>query len=275
MKTEIQIPARIIQTAPTRDLTPADRAAAASLRLHHPGWEYLFFDDTDIEDFVAMEFPEHRATFDDFPHAVQRSDFFRYLAIYRLGGFYVDLDVILETSLEDLRPLAAVFPFEEISLNQHLRDAHGIDWEVGNYAFGATAGHPFLAAVIRNCVHSRNSPSWREPMFRGIPRWVRSDFDVLNTTGPGLLTRTFAENPEACADVTVLQPVPDCDVCDPANWHRVGRHGVHLMAGTWRPRQGRVRRGLKLAWETQLRNRLLARSRALGPVRHFQRPVES
>ena len=29
MKTEIQIPARIIQTAPTRDLAPASRAAAA------------------------------------------------------------------------------------------------------------------------------------------------------------------------------------------------------------------------------------------------------
>lgn len=273
MKTEIQIPARIIQTAPTRDLAPADRAAAASLRLHHPGWEYLFFDDTDIEDFVAMEFPEHRATLDDFPHAVQRADFFRYLAIYRLGGFYVDLDVILETSLEDLRPLAAVFPFEEISLNQHLRDAHGIDWEIGNYAFGATPGHPFLEAVIGNCVRAASNPGWNEPMFRGIPRWVRPAFSVLNSTGPGLLTRTLAEHPDTSAGVTVLEPALGCDVCDPSNWHRIGHYGVHLMNGTWRHPHGGVIRRARLLWERRQRRRLLARSRALGPVRHFRRGI--
>lgn len=272
MKPESLIPARLIQTAPTRDLPPLARAAAASLRLHHPGWEHLLFDDQDITRFVATEYPEHRATLEEFPHPVQRADFFRYLAVHRLGGFYLDLDVILEAPLDDLRSLGAVFPFEELSLSRHLRDAHGIDWEIGNYAFGATPGHPFLAAVIRDCVRARRERAWREPMFRRIPRWFHRDFEVLNTTGPGLLTRTFAENPEATVDVTVLQPAPDCDVCDPENWHRFGRHGVHLMAGSWRPRAGRWRRRLRLAWESRLRRRLLACSRALGPVRRFRRP---
>lgn len=265
------IPPRLIQTAPSRDLAPAARAAVAGLRLHHPDWDYLFFDDADLTRFVATEFPEHRALLDEFTHPVQRADFFRYLAVYRLGGFYLDLDVFLEAPLENLRSLGAVFPFEELSLNRHLREAHGIDWEIGNYAFGATAGHPFLSAVIRDCVKARRDRSWREPMFRGIPRWFHRDFEVLNTTGPGLLTRTLAENPDTAARVTVLQPTPDCDVCNPENWHRFGQHGVHLMAGTWRPRTGQLRRRLRLAWESRLRRRLLARSRALGPVRRFHR----
>lgn len=266
------IPARLIQTAPSRDLPPSARAAAAALRLHHPDWEYRFFDDADITRFVAAEFPAHRAILDEFPHAVQRADFFRYLAVHRLGGFYLDLDVFLESPLEGLRSLGAVFPFEELTLNRHLRDAHGIDWEIGNYAFGATAGHPFLDAVINNCVRARRERPWREPMFRGVPRWFRRDFEVLNTTGPGLLTRTLAENPETAGDVTVLTPEPDCDVCDTANWHRFGPHGVHLMNGSWRNHGGRVRRRLLLLWEARLRRRLLACSRALGPVRRFHRP---
>ena len=267
------IPPRLIQTAPSRDLAPAARAAVAGLRLHHPDWDYLFFDDADLTRFVTTEFPEHRPLLDEFTHPVQRADFFRYLAVYSLGGFYLDLDVFLEAPLGDLRPLGAVFPFEELSLNRHLRAAHGIDWEIGNYAFGATAGHPFLAAVIRDCVKARRNHAWRDLMFRGIPRWFRRDFEVLNTTGPGLLTRTLAENPDTAAGVTVLQPAPDCDVCDPENWHRFGRHGVHLMAGTWRPRAGQIRRRLRLAWESRLRRRLLARSRALGPIRRFHRPT--
>lgn len=274
MNSETPIPARIIQTAPTRNLSPAARAVATSLRLHHPDWEHLFFDDQDIAGFVASEYPEYRATFQEFPHPVQRADFFRYLAIHRLGGFYLDLDVILEAPLGDLRSHRAVFPFEEISLNRHLREAHGIDWEIGNYAFGATPGHPFLEAVIRDCVRATRDRAWREPMFRGIPRWFQRDFEVLNTTGPGLLTRTFVEHPDTTVDVTILQPRPDCDVCDPVNWHRVGRHGVHLMSGSWRPRAGRLRRRLRLAWESRLRRRLLACSRALGPVRRFRRPEQ-
>lgn len=268
-----QIPSRLIQTAPTRDLSPSDRAVSAGLRLHHPGWEHLFFDDADIARFVSAEFPQYRSVLQSFPHAVQRADFFRYLAVFRLGGVYLDLDVVLEHPLDELRPLGAFFPFEELTLNRHLRDAHGIDWEIGNYAFGATPGHPFLEAVIGNCVRAAANPSWNEPMFRGIPRWVRPAFSVLNTTGPGLLTRTLAEHPDTSAGVTVLEPAPGCDVCDPSNWHRVGRYGVHLMNGTWRPPHGGVVRRARLLWERSQHRRLLARSRALGPVRHFRRGI--
>ena len=47
-----------------------------------------------------------------------------------------------------------VFPFEELTLSRLLRH-HGIDWEIGNYAFGAEAGHAFLEAVIENCVRAQ------------------------------------------------------------------------------------------------------------------------
>jgi hypothetical protein len=270
-----EIPRRLIQTAPTRDLSPAARAVAAGLRLHHPDWENLFFDDADIARFVAAEFPDQGPVLRSFPHPVQRADFFRYLAVFRLGGFYVDLDVLLEAPLDDLRPLGAFFPFEELTLNRHLRDAHGIDWEIGNYAFGATAGHPFLDALIGNCARAARNPAWNAQMYRGMPRWVRPAFEVLNTTGPGMLTRTLAEHPDISTSVTVLEPAPGCDVCDPANWHRVGRHGVHLMAGSWRPRTTPILGRARRLWESRQRRRLLARSRALGPVRRFRRSPQT
>ena len=85
-----------------------------------------------------------------------------------------------------------------------------MDWEIGNYAFGAAAGHPFLEAVIENCVRAQRDPSWVKPMMRGLPHLFRSEYFVLNSTGPGLVSRTLAENPELAKTVTVPVPPTMC-----------------------------------------------------------------
>ena len=262
------IPRRIIQTAKSQDLSPAARAAMAKLKLLHPDWEHRFFDDAAIRQFVSEEFPQYRAVFDAFPRNIQRIDFFRYLAIHRLGGFYFDLDVFLSEELSPLLEYGCVFPFEELSINRYLRRNHGIDWEVGNYAFGAERGHPYLAAVIENCVRSQNEPSWVAPMMAHVPRWFRSDLEVLNTTGPGALTRTLAEQPHTTTSLAVLFPE---DVRDSKNWHQFGHYGVHLMDGSWRDRGSYLHRRMACLWEAWAQRRLLAESHQRGPRRELPR----
>jgi inositol phosphorylceramide mannosyltransferase catalytic subunit len=74
----------------------------ANLRLLNPDYECLFFDDQQVQAFLDREFPQYRRVFDSFPVPIQRYDFFRYLAVYRHGGFYFDLDVLLASGLSDL-----------------------------------------------------------------------------------------------------------------------------------------------------------------------------
>jgi len=258
------IPARLLQTGKHRDLPLLARAAAANLKALNPGFEYRFFDDAEVNAFVAAEFPQYREVFENFPRRIQKYDFFRYLAVFRLGGFYFDLDVFLAGGLQPLLESKCVFPFEELTLSRHLRDRHAMDWEIGNYAFGATPGHPFLEAVIQNCVRAQREPAWIQPMMQGIPRLFQSEFYVLNTTGPGLLTRTLAENPQLTKDVTVLFPQ---NVCDPETWHQFGDFGVHAMEGSWRDRGGYLRRRLACLWESRRRARLANASAKLGKTR--------
>lgn len=258
------IPHRIIQTGKTRNLSLIEQAAVAGLTSLNPGFDYVYFDDREVEAFFDREFPEYRAVIDGFPHRIQRFDFFRYLAVYRLGGFYFDLDVFLARSIRELTASSCVFPFEELTLNSYLRTQHRMDWEIGNYAFGAVAGHPFLRAVIDNCVRAQRDRAWVAPMMAGIPSLFHSGFDVLNTTGPGLLTRTFAENPELARTVDVLFP---SDVCDERTWHNFGHYGVHLMAASWRGRGSYLRRRLALLWESRTRQRTLKDSIKLGKQR--------
>ena len=260
----MKIPGRIIQTGRDRVLTPLANAAATNLKLLHPDWEYLYFDDEEIRRFIATEFPQYQLVFDHFPQSIQRIDFFRYLAVFRLGGFYFDLDVFLSKSLSPLLDHGCVFPFEELTLSRFLRNKHQMDWEIGNYAFGAAAGHPYLSAVIENCVRAQGALGWVEPMMAGIPRMFRSEYEVLNTTGPGLLSRTLAEHPETTADLIVLFPE---DVRDPKGWHQFGSFGVHLMDGSWRTSGGYLRRRLMWGWESWSRRRLLRESTQNGPER--------
>jgi mannosyltransferase OCH1-like enzyme len=72
-----RIPPRLIQTGRSRDLSLTERAIVANLRLLNPEFEWLFFDDADVEAFIDREFPQHRRTFDSFPVRIQKYDFFR------------------------------------------------------------------------------------------------------------------------------------------------------------------------------------------------------
>ena len=98
----MSIPKRIIQTAKNCDLPLRDRAAVSNLKLLNPEFEYLFFDDAKVRTFVEREFPEYRVVFDSFVFPIQRYDFFRYLAVFRYGGFYFDLDVFFASPLSSL-----------------------------------------------------------------------------------------------------------------------------------------------------------------------------
>jgi hypothetical protein len=260
----MSIPRRIIQTARSSNLPPLARAAATNLRLLHPDWSFEFFDDAAVADFMAREDAKYQAVFAGFPRKIQRFDFFRYLAVYRLGGFYFDLDVFLSKSLDPLSSHDCVFPFEELTLSRYLRQACRMDWEIGNYGFGAAPGHPFLKAVIDNCVRAQDDPSWVAPMLQGIPAMLQTDFRVLASTGPGLVSRTLVENPDLSPQVTVL--FPD-DVCDEDQWHLFGDYGVHLMEGSWRDQGGFLRRRLANYWEAWTKRRYLPQSRSHGKTR--------
>lgn len=260
----MSIPRRIIQTNRTEHLDPVAKAASCNLKLLHPDWEYVFFTDQEIERFVDDHFPQYRSTFDAFATPIQKIDFFRYLAIFRFGGFYFDLDVLLSRPLTDLLGHASVFPFEELTMNRFLRRHYKMDWELGNYAFGAEPGNEFLGAVIQNCVRAQTDHAWLRPMIRGVRSLRSAEFLVFNTTGPALVSRTFAERPDLAARVKVLFPN---DVCDRANWHQFGEYGVHLMSSSWVSKGNSVRRRIGNRLDEISLARLLPESRRLGPVR--------
>jgi hypothetical protein len=258
------IPKRIIQTGKRGPQSVLARAVMSNVRLLNPEYEYLFFDDTAVEQFLREEFPQFVSLFNNFPFRIQKWDFFRYLAVYRYGGFYFDVDVLLASNLTPLLDHGCVFPFEGITFSHFLRRDLKMDWLIGNYAFGASPAHPFLKAVIDNCVRAQEDPGWVRRMMKGSPPLISDEYWVLNSTGPGLVSRTLAENPAIADTVTVLFPE---DVCDQRDWNRFGEYGVHLMDSSWRASRTPVHAKLIECGRRFVRKRLLEKSRKLGKTR--------
>ncbi len=262
---QTRIPRRIIQTGKSLQLSLLQRAAVSNIKLLNPDFEYLFFDDEGVEAFFNKEPAEHREILKLLRFPIQKYDFFRYLVIYRYGGFYFDLDVFLASGLSGLLDFGCVFSFEDLNISRFLRERYRMDWALANYAFGAAPGHPFLKAIIDNCIRAQKDRAWVEPLLRGIPRLFRSEFEVLNTTGPLLVSRTLAENPALAEEITVL--FPD-DLCDSRNWHNFGNFGAHLMEASWRTKYGWVRRRLASVWEVWTYRKLFKQSARLGRTRY-------
>jgi mannosyltransferase OCH1-like enzyme len=260
-----EIPKRLIQIwGGGSEPSLLGKAAATNLRLLHPDFDYLLFNDRRMQELLELHYPEYLDVFHSFQIPVQRYDFFRYLAIYHHGGFYFDFDVFLASNLTDLLNRSCVFPFEELTINQFLRDEYGMDWEIGNFGFGAAPGHPFIKAIIDNCVRAQRDNAWTAVIMRPIPKLLRQEFLVFYTTGPGLVSRTLAEFPDAGRHLTVLFPK---DVCDRRNWGRFGHYGVHLQQGAWRSRKSFLRRRLISAWMAWQRSRMLTAALRRGSER--------
>jgi inositol phosphorylceramide mannosyltransferase catalytic subunit len=175
--------------------------------------------------------------------------------------------VFLASGLENLLEFGCVFPFEQLSIHSFLREQYGMDWEVGNYAFGAAAGHPFLEAVIKNVVRAQRDPKWPDAMLKSIPRMFRSKYFVLDTTGPGLVSRTLAEYSGARDQVKVLFPE---DVCDPNSWYRFGNYGVHLQFGSWRKPEPLLYRVMHRHWESTTRDAVVNEGLKRGGQRSLE-----
>jgi hypothetical protein len=260
-----QIPKRIIQIGRDVNLPLRNRAAMTTVRLLNPDYEYLFFDNLQQREFVQREFPHYLTVFDSLRFVIQRCDFFRYLAVYRYGGFYFDPDVLLASGLSGLLEHGCVFPFEALTVSRFLRDDLGMDWLIGNYAFGAAPRHVFLEAIIENCVRGQRDPKWVKPMMRGSPPLLDDEFFIINSTGPGLVSRTLAQNKELAKKVTVL--FPD-DVCDVRNcWNRFGDLGVHLADSSWRKNRNFVHQKFSGYCWRWIQYRNVQRARRLGKSR--------
>ena len=217
----------IIQTWKTNQIPDIYLEFVESVKKYGKNFKYLFFNDQDIINFIKNEFPEYLHTFNNLNYKIQQIDFFRYLAIYHFGGIYLDLDVKLTHSLEELldEPHICKFPIEQENIKDKVIRKQGFSSLIGQYAFYAPAKHPFLKKIIDNIVNPRIPFS---QIMSASERHSDKASDVLvyYTTGPILVTQSFLDM-DYKLDIELLRTRP-------LTSNEFGKYGVHKCHGTWR-----------------------------------------
>jgi len=218
------IPKIFHQTGKTADISEPYRTFRRRLQNLHPSWNYRFYDDAQCRDIVKQDFPTLLPVYDAYPYSIQRADLFRFIIVHLFGGFYLDLDVECIQAIDDLCEYNCVFG-EESRLTAASAAAHGHRnrVRVANYMFGSRKGHPLLLHILSR-------------MITESGRNIRTENDILKSTGPGLVTRVFFEHHEIFKDVVLLEnkdrrcgsPYHDDVGC------HFGDYARHLHAGSWR-----------------------------------------
>jgi len=161
------IPRTIIQTSKETTVDRPDWLAyQTSLKAANPNFELIHYSDAEARAFIAEHYAGTiLADAYDIVTPIMRADIFRLAAIYKLGGFYMDMDMLGKASLDpivaamDEDEYQAVFPKEWwMSTGYYTSIYPGRTpeddedhWQMGQYAFGVSVLLQCFTVIIIVC----------------------------------------------------------------------------------------------------------------------------
>jgi mannosyltransferase OCH1-like enzyme len=220
-----KIPKIIIQTWKSKDIPDKYKEDIDSLKKYNSDFEFLFFDDNDIETFLKNNYPQYYESYIKLPVKIQKIDYFRYIAVYHYGGFYFDLDMSCFYPLEDLLNYDCIFPVDD---NLNGRKCNKVRFNnmcnnnmkvlLGQYAFGAKPRNEFIKLLIDN-IHNNVDKYIEDYKKKGNKRVY-----VYVTTGPDFVTNLYM-NYSNKSSIHILEY---------EDGQYFGKYAKHNQNGTWK-----------------------------------------
>ena len=94
------IPCVIHQTWKSHSLNPSQQASVISWKSNNPKCQHKLWNDTEIAELCQKKSPDLMWPIWDALSPIERADVFRYLVLWDQGGYYADLDVPCEESID-------------------------------------------------------------------------------------------------------------------------------------------------------------------------------
>lgn len=205
------IPKIIHQTFPTRKLPSQLSEVSGNLCRLNPHWDYRFYDDAAIEQFIAHHYGAYHLDIYSRinpQYGAARADYFRYLVVYKLGGVYLDIKSTCLKPLDQFADDDYVLSHWHNFWGKHPEIPGGKEFQ--QWHIIASPEHPFLRDVIE----------------RVSDNIVRYQFDrsnvgfkaVLRTTGP--IAYTLAIQPLLVSgNYRLVRGLFDCSLVYSTCWH--------------------------------------------------------
>lgn len=149
----------------------------------HPEWEYIYWDEKMMDDFIKKEYKEFYDIYKSFPFDMQRWDAIRFLILKKMGGLYIDFDY---ECLENIEPLIANTNCA-MALEPEIHCImYNVEYFINSAFLYTMPDHSFLDKIISK-IFSAETLKYdksNKPMC------------ILNTTGPLMLSRLYTNLPK-------------------------------------------------------------------------------
>ena len=185
-KIDQKIPKIIIQTYKKNKLPYYyEKIVNNNLELN-PDYEYMFFNDNECLEFIENNYDKR--TLDAYKkinpkYGACKADFFRYCAMYKYGGVYLDIKSKINESLDNLIKKDDEFILSHWKKNPWSKYVGLEKGEFQNWHILCIPKHPFLKEVINDIIINIENYSLKE--------YPPSKKSVLFLTGPVQYTRSI------------------------------------------------------------------------------------
>ena len=184
------------------------KRSQASVKEHLPDWEYRFYTDNDLSNFVLANYPEYHKRWTLLDKPIKRVDVARYFLLHHFGGLYADLDFILT------RPLDELLDDQHRLYFYRSNEAIVKDWQfLGNAFMISAPGEAFWIELV--------------DFVFSLPNTTH----VLHHTGPRAVGAFY----ETLVDRSAIQVFGPNEFDNDRCASGVGEHryGYHVRAATW------------------------------------------
>ena len=148
---------------------------------HHPEWQYEFWDNQRMNDFVQTHYPQYWNTYSTFPYNIHRWDSIRYLILEKIGGIYADFDTECFKPLDELlKEKQCCFSLEP---EENARSLN-LPFIFNNALMASVPNHPFMKEIVKVVFQQGISIPQNLPAHK-------KTYDVLQTTGPLMLVNLY------------------------------------------------------------------------------------
>jgi mannosyltransferase OCH1-like enzyme len=207
------IPKLVMQTWKTSKVPEHWKSSPASIKKFLADWKYVLLTDEDNDSFVQEHFPQLVDWYRRLYFPIQRADVIRYMWLYVNGGLYLDLDIEIVASLDEL--------FVGSKMDTWLLKApRNFAGHYTNFLMASTKQNPFWLKVIEECAKPLDS-------------WVVLPHHIISQqTGLGALTRAASgwQKPIALLPQNSLVP---CDYCNPDSCSKPFSYTKFLRGKSW------------------------------------------
>ncbi len=213
----------------------------------NPAWQYVFWTDSMLDEFIRSDFPKLYDKYCSLPIKVMKIDLARYCLMQKHGGVYVDLDFECYKPLEDIfydcdLYLSWEWPnnIVESGLTGYKRDL-SIKNIAAKFNSTKTYEHTFGNAILASIPNHEFWGLLTNAVKHFSATTKLENEDVFGLTGPQFLTENFIANFSDSWEIRILDhmkfyPIP---------WNKpsiddgyrsndfMSSFGAHHWAGSW------------------------------------------